>query len=297
VTTLATSHERPRAARGRIAAEDIVSLLQAGSDADPDATALAFDDGLHVSRAEFLDRTERLAGYLAGRIRPGDRVGLMLGNRVEYVTSFIAVVASRGIVVSIRPAVGEHDLGHILREAEPVALITDDRGAQSVRSRARAGAPMPELLVADHHEPDGLAWYDNGARLPLSQALCEHGDPVAIHYGAGTSNGRQRHHDHWLRYVDAYRGSFGVEDDDRILYLPPFSSEETIGHFLMAFGAGTAMVAVRRFSCERFWGTVRAFGVTQVYSADAIRSLLPERPSFADGCERLQFVVSADLEQ
>ena len=63
----------------------------------------------------------------------------MLGNRVEYMTSCIAAVANRGVIVALGQDLAERDLAHILRDTAPVAVITDDPGAQAIRSCRRAG--------------------------------------------------------------------------------------------------------------------------------------------------------------
>lgn len=299
MTARASWHEQTGGPWSRITAPDIVSLLDAGCDTNPGAPALLFDDGLQIGRAAFRDRTERLAGYLGRFVGPGDRVAVMLGNRVEYLTSCLAAVAKHCVVVSVNPSLGEHDLGHILRDAAPVVLITDDRGAEAVANCARAGVPSPQLLVADAHEPDGLAQYDDGTRMPLADAGCEPDDPVAIYYTSGTSGtpkGCLFGHEYWLRYIDVYQRVFGVRADDRVLYPVPLFYEDALWHFLMALDAGTTMVALRRFSASRFWETVRVCGVTQLYSGGAIPTMLLKQPPRADDREHgLRFVVQCDV--
>ena len=60
------------------------------------------------------------AGYLKSRVRPGDRVGVALGNRAEYFIALFAIIANRAIVVSINPQAKEHDAGHVLADSAPV---------------------------------------------------------------------------------------------------------------------------------------------------------------------------------
>jgi non-ribosomal peptide synthetase component F len=54
-----------------------------------------------VSYAELEARTRRIAGHLAQlRLQPGDRVAILLGNRVEMVESYLATTRAS--------AVGQH---------------------------------------------------------------------------------------------------------------------------------------------------------------------------------------------
>ena len=56
-----------------------------------------------MTRREFLARCELFAGYLAAIVKPGDRVAVMLDNRLEFMVAFFAIVANRGTLVSIAP--------------------------------------------------------------------------------------------------------------------------------------------------------------------------------------------------
>ena len=64
---------------------------------------MIFEDGLVVSRADFLALTERFAGYLRERISASDVVAIMLANRAEYMIAHLAVCAVRATLVSINP--------------------------------------------------------------------------------------------------------------------------------------------------------------------------------------------------
>ena len=78
-----------------------------------------------VGRTEFLDLCERFAGYLKSRVRPGDRVGVALGNRAEYFIALFAIIANRAIIVSINPQAKDHDAGHVLADSAPVLLVVE----------------------------------------------------------------------------------------------------------------------------------------------------------------------------
>src|SRR5262249_50006508 len=91
----------------------------------PTQPLLFFEEGLVVGRTEFLDLCERFAGYLKSRVRPGDRVGVALGNRAEYFIALFAIIANRAIVVSINPQAKEHDAGHVLADSAPVLLVVE----------------------------------------------------------------------------------------------------------------------------------------------------------------------------
>jgi carnitine-CoA ligase len=82
----------------------------------PGCPALVFEDGLVVTVGDLVTRAGRFAAYLQQTVNPGDRVAIVLGNRTEWVIAWLAVVASRAILVSINPAAREHDAAHPLRD-------------------------------------------------------------------------------------------------------------------------------------------------------------------------------------
>ena len=93
---------------------DIVTLVREGLKAEPEKPVFIFEDGVVVSREQFRTAVENFAGYLSERVKPGDRVLIMLDNRVEFMVAWIAVNACGASLVSINTSAGEHDAGHIV---------------------------------------------------------------------------------------------------------------------------------------------------------------------------------------
>src|SRR5688572_3105197 len=80
---------------------------------------IAFRDSrLSVSYADLELRTRRLAGHLADlRLQPGDRAAILLGNRVEVVESYLAILRAGAIGVPLNPRVTEAELSHLLEDS------------------------------------------------------------------------------------------------------------------------------------------------------------------------------------
>ncbi len=69
-------------------------------------------------------RSNRLAQALAARgVRQGDRIAVYLANRIEFIDLFLATLKLGAIFVAVNILYRERELGHILSDSEPKALI------------------------------------------------------------------------------------------------------------------------------------------------------------------------------
>ncbi|MFF9649536.1 type I polyketide synthase [Streptomyces sp. NPDC014622] len=97
-----------------------------------------------VTYRELERRTARLAGHLAGLgLARGDRVAVLLGNRVEAVESLLAVTRASGVGVPLDPGNSEQELTRLLDDSGARVLITDD----ACLTRRRTLSPRHGLTV------------------------------------------------------------------------------------------------------------------------------------------------------
>src|SRR5581483_11780203 len=84
-----------------VTARDIVELAISACEAAPEVPVIVFEDGVQISRADFRAAVDRFASWLHTRIEPGDRVAIIMHNRIEYMVAWIAVAAKGGILVAV----------------------------------------------------------------------------------------------------------------------------------------------------------------------------------------------------
>src|SRR2546426_188615 len=85
----------------------------------------AADDLAQFTFGELETRSNRVARLLnqRGFVR-GDRLGFCLPNRVEFIDLFLACIKLGVIVVPINVLYREREIGHIVNDAEPKAIVT-----------------------------------------------------------------------------------------------------------------------------------------------------------------------------
>ena len=264
-------------------ARDLVELVRDACQADPGIPALIFEDGTSVSRARLWAEVESFAGYLSSRIEPGDRVAVMMPNRAEFMVTWLAVAACRGILVALNPAARSHDAGHVLRDSAARVAVVDGAHAALFADLQPACPGLAEIIVAADGEPGGLSAYA-GAGLPDRPDEAR-GDLTNIFYTSGTTGppkGCAVGHDYWVRFADLMAGLFSITAADRMLCCLQFFYNDPPWMLLLALRAGTSMVAMRRFSVSRYWQVVRDLDVTVLFGIASTASLLLKAPASDD---------------
>jgi fatty-acyl-CoA synthase len=154
----------------------------------PDHPALVFG-GQVLTHAELHDRAARLASVLsAGGVSPGDRVGLLLHNRIEFVEALLACHRMAAIAVPINFRLAPEEIDYILVDSGAVALITDTTREADVRMTLEIGPDYQAAVAAasPRRETPGLLdddvalmCYTSGTTGRPKGALLTHANLVA----------------------------------------------------------------------------------------------------------------------
>jgi acyl-CoA synthetase (AMP-forming)/AMP-acid ligase II len=101
-------------------------LLLASAERHGDGVALLIDEE-QLTYRELVERAWDVARSLAALgIRPGDHVGLLMPNCVDFVASLFGISLLGGVVVPINTRYRSAELGFLLRDADLKALLTSD---------------------------------------------------------------------------------------------------------------------------------------------------------------------------
>src|SRR3954452_13285595 len=136
-----------------------------------DAVAFRTLEGETWTWRDYLERAARFAGGLRRLgVRPGDRIVLMLRNRLEFHVADIGALLAGATPISVYNSSSPDQVAYLAGHCDAVLAVTED-GDHAERILAAAGdvASLRHVVVAGA-APDGAASYDDVAN----------GDPVDV---------------------------------------------------------------------------------------------------------------------
>jgi fatty-acyl-CoA synthase len=220
-------------------------------------------------------------------LQPGDRVGILSHNRLEFLDAVFAAAKSGCTLVPLSTRLTAHELTAIIEDSgmrvllyesafDPVVASLESRLALEawvgIDASTQATASWPALLSGS-----GRAGFP---RHPVSPE-----SPVALLYTSGTT-GRPKGViiPHRMFAWNAYNTAicWQLRDDDvSPVYTPLYHAGGLSAFMLPIVAAGGRVVLHRQFDAEEIWRTMAAEGCTVVLGVPTTWKLLMEAPGFA----------------
>ncbi|MGC5023808.1 class I adenylate-forming enzyme family protein [Tsukamurella sp. DT100] len=243
------------------------------------------------------DWTSRLAHRLitVDRVRPGDRVAIMLPNTVSWPISWLAVLKAGGVVVPVNSSYQHADLDFVLRDSGARLMVTDDEHAPLVTEVASAGSDPLDVRVIDAGTPETLAAF----RASAPEVTVSSDTLANLQYTSGTTGFPKAcmlTHDYWTRLGAICAETAGLGAGDVILTSQPYSYMDPQWNTALALTIGAPLVVLPRFSASGFMADVRRHGVTFCYVLGSMPTLLFKQPPTAeDRDNRLRLILCSAI--
>jgi crotonobetaine/carnitine-CoA ligase len=232
--------------------------------------------------AETRTAAATMAGALAERgCRPGDRVAVMAGNRIEIVDLILGCAWLGAVLIPLNTGLRGGGLRQVLRAAEPQFPLAEEELAERVVAAGFQG----ELWVVGG---DGVPAPGAAPAVPSAQVRPD--DTAFVLFTSGTTGaarGVRCPHAQTVWWGRTVSDSLQLTADDVLYTCLPLLHTNALNTLAHAMSVGASCVIDERFSATRYWERVAEAGATAVYLLGAmVPMLLAQAPSPADRAHR-----------
>ena len=218
-------------------------------------------------------------------LKPGDRMGILSGNRLEFLDAFFAAAKSGVILVPLGTRLTAAELAVIVSDCNLSALMYGAEHAGTVRELT-AEADVGRLVALDG-EGEDLTWKTVLASIGEGEyvpPLCRPDDPYCLLYTSGTT-GRPKGviTPHRMVAWNAYNtvACWQLSEDDVSPIFTPLYHAGGLGAFLMPILlAGGTIVLHREFDSSEVWRVIEEERCTVVLGVPTIWKMLADAPEF-----------------
>ncbi len=239
-------------------------------------------------------------------VRPGDRVGVVMGSRPSCLTMITALSRLGAVAVLAPPDASPDALRRGLDEAGATAVATDPDHAALARAATDGGVyalgagserRTLEAGIVDMERIDPssvkLPWdlaLDAGVARDLCVILLRPSESGALRVVPVTNH-------RWALSALGAAAACTLKPDDTVYCCIPLhhpaGSIVSVGSALMG---GSRLALAERFDVERFWPEVRRYGATVAfYAGEMLRPLVHAAPTRADRTHPLRLFAGSGM--
>ncbi len=230
---------------------NVWQMIADAAAANPDGEALIAGD-TRLSWAEATERSARLAaGFARLGLAPGDRIALLLGNRIDFVLAMFAAARLGLIAVVLSTRQQKREIAFVLQNSGASAIIHEPE----LSARLPDPADVPALCHRVAHGNHG--WRDLGAAAPQhGPAEVAEDDTALILYTSGTTGqpkGAILTHGNVIHSAMVYQACMELTRSDRSIAAVPLSHVTGMIANIMAMArCAGALIIVAEFKAADY---------------------------------------------
>ncbi len=262
--------------------QSVWAIVAEAADRNPDGEALVCGE----ARMSWRQVAQRSASIAAGLhqlgIRAGDRVALLLGNRIEFVLAMFAASHLGAIIVLLGTRQQKPEIAHVLTDCGAILLIHE----ASLSGRLPEATDTPELKYRIAVDDGGASAFANlASHAPVvAPAKVGEEDTAMILYTSGTTGrpkGAMLAHCNIVHSAMVYEACMELTAADRSIAAVPLAHVTGVVANIMSMVrcAGT-LIIVAEFKAADYLKVAARERVTQTVMVPAMYNLCLLQPDF-----------------
>ncbi len=216
-------------------------------------------EGQACTFAELHQRSDRLAGSLLRLgLRRGDKVALLMFNRIEFAEIYFGVLKSGGVLVVLNARLKGQELSQLIQQSDARWLIFADDFLEEVNGIRSRIPEVKNLIIVGEPVPQGFVSYqhlifDSDSGDPRIEVGDD--DEACILYTSGTTGVPKgvvvTHKNIFVQAIN-HIVEWDVRFDDVDLYPGPLFHAGGLATLPRTVMAGNTLVLMQSFDPERF---------------------------------------------
>jgi long-chain acyl-CoA synthetase len=239
-------------------------MLRSAAARHPGRTAIRAADR-RLTYAEVDERADRLADVLRQRgVVHGDRVGILLPNRVEYLEIYYGIARAGAACIPLLPRLTEREVNYQLADAGAVAVLVDP---SVMDPDALACVDAAGRIVVGGHDSPGYESLLAAADRSRPELDVAEEDAYCVRYTSGTTGkpkGSVNSQRAWWLVAQAMVSEWSLTEDDVMLANGPFSHVSGMISFAHV-AVGAQVVLHERFDVDTTIDSLLRDGITNVF--------------------------------
>jgi acyl-CoA synthetase (AMP-forming)/AMP-acid ligase II len=232
--------------------------LDATSTRWPDRLAIHMvDTGEELTWAQLREHVSRLrSGLEALGVKPGDAIGIMLTNRIEWPITWLAAIEAGAVVVPVNPKYTTREIDFVLTDTNATWLVAAADLLEGHLADGKVGpVDTDHLIVVGEWAPEGTHDLAQARAHEITERRhkADRLDVVNIQFTSGTTGlpkGCVLTHCYWLHLGAWSAAVFGGAQ--RTLADHPFYYMQNQGYLAGAMASGGAIYVTHGLSRRRF---------------------------------------------
>ena len=215
-------------------------------------------DGTRLTWSEFRDAVSHVrSGLEAAGVEPGDKIGVLLRNQVEFPLTWLAAAETGATIVPVNPKYTLREAEFVLEDTEATWLVVDRDILDALDINDRLGPVRTErmFIVSDDPEDPRSFHRLRSAELAPARHSSDVDDLANIQFTSGTTGlpkGCMLTHRYWVEF-GVYAAAL-FSDPQNILADHPFYYIQNQAYLAMAMAGGGALHVTNGMSRRKFMG-------------------------------------------
>ncbi len=136
---------------------DVAELVASGAAEHPDRLAVVEAGGRSLTWAQLDDEVGRIAtGLGVAGVLGGHRVLFAIGNRIEFVTTYLGVLRAQAVAVPVNPGSRPGELARMIADSGARLVVADADTTGALREAVASLETPPRLVVTGEQSYDDL---------------------------------------------------------------------------------------------------------------------------------------------